>query len=142
MSKKYWLVVLIIMSAIMITACGGGDSEPANGGETVDEGPDIDPDTGLIINPNSDPGGQFIVEGSLVSLNLTPQTAPEFVIRISPEKTYRVRSQSLADTFYEDGEPVIPNAIRQGMLVRATIEFDPDLQIYRSEDLTFLNPEE
>ena len=145
MKTKIWVTIMIV-GVMLLAACGGGNAEPASGGNTGGDSaqePDIevDPETGLLINPLTDPGGQFIVEGSLVSLNLTPQTSPEFVVRIAPEKTYRVRAQSLADTFFEDGEAVTPSNIRQGMMVRATIEFDPDIAIYRTENLIFLTPE-
>lgn len=138
MCKRHMYGLFVaLLTILFLAACGSGNGgEPAAG----ENGPAIDTETGLPFNPESDPGGQFIVEGPLVSLNLTPQTHPEFVIRVSPTKTYRVRSQSLAETFYEDGEPVVPNTIRQGMEVRATIEYNPDLQIYSSEDLIFLNP--
>ncbi len=142
MKTNKWIMFMLLVGVLLLAACGGGNAEPAGGAETNAEPEiEVDPETGLLINPLTDPGGQFIVEGPLVSLNLTPQTAPEFVVRIAPEKTYRIRSQSLADTFFEDGEAVTPNNIRQGMVVRATIEFDPELTIYRSDNLVFLAPE-
>lgn len=140
--NKRFILVLFLVGVFLLAACGGGNTQPAGGNNAAGESEtEVDSDTGLQINPLTDPGGQFIVEGPLDSVNLTPQTAPEFVVRITPEKTYRIRSQSLADTFFEDGEAVTPSAIRQGMMIRATIEFDPDLAIYRSDDLVFLNPE-
>ncbi len=81
----------------------------------------IDPETGLVINPDSvNPGDTFIVRGEIISMNLTPITAPEFLI-LSPDGfRFRLRSQSLNDTFYEDGDQLQPFQYRNGMLAQAT----------------------
>jgi hypothetical protein len=80
-----------------------------------------DPETGLLINPDSvRPGDTFIVRGEIISMNLTPITAPEFLILSPDGLRFRLRSQSLNDTFYEDGEQLQPFQYRNGMLAQAT----------------------
>jgi hypothetical protein len=54
-------------------------------------------------------------------MNLTPQSAPEFVFRVESGRTYRVRAQPLPDILYDDGEVVGVANFVQGMQVRAVI---------------------
>ena len=130
---RYLLLTLILL--LFLAACGGSgganDSAPADAGDT-------DADTGLPVNPETTPDGPFIIDGTIASINLTPQTAPEYVIRIPSGRTFRVRAQGLADTFYEDGTAVVPSEIRQSMAVRATVTYDPATLLYTSEDLVLL----
>lgn len=134
------LLILIAIMGFVLAACGGDSSDSAGGGDAVEA--EVDPETGLLINPIDVPDGPFIVDGEINSLNLTPQTSPEFVIRVDGGKTYRVRSQALADTFFDDGEPVTPSLIRQGVRARATVTYDPVQLLYYSDDLTFIRETE
>jgi len=134
MKKTILLTLLIFFTA----ACGGGEEAPAE--EFV-----IDAETGLPLNPETPPTDtQFIVDGTISNMNLTPQTEPEFVIRVESGRTYRVRSQQLADITFEDGEQVGVMNFSQGMRVRATVEAEigsagtGNQPILRSSDLTIL----
>ena len=110
MRRKLLIVALILF----LTACGSD-------GETIQEEYTIDEVTGLPLNPETIPEGDFVIEGTISNMNLTPQSAPEFVLKVSSGKTYRVRSQPLPDIFYDDGEVVGVANFSQGMQVRAII---------------------
>ena len=80
-----------------------------------------DPDTGLLVNPeNVNPGDTFIVRGEIISMNLTPTTSPEFLIQSPDGLNFRLRSQDLADTFYEDGDQLQAFQYQLGILAQAT----------------------
>ncbi|MAU01533.1 MAG: hypothetical protein CL608_30720 [Anaerolineaceae bacterium] len=106
--------LLLIVVVVLLAACGS-DGEAAQEEYTIDEA------TGLPLNPETIPEGDFVVEGTISSMNLTPQSAPEFVLRIESGRTYRVRAQPLPDILYNDGETVGVANFVQGMQVRATI---------------------
>jgi len=109
-----WCRFLFITLMLFLAACGSsGDAEQE---EYV-----IDEVTGLPLNPEALPEGDFVIEGTIGNMNLTPQSAPEFVLRIASGRTYRVRSQPLSDILYEDGEVVGVAGFVQGMEVRAVI---------------------
>jgi hypothetical protein len=105
---------LIMALVLFLAACGSG----GNGDQeeyTIDEA------TGLPLNPQTLPEGDFVIEGTISSMNLTPQSAPEFVIRSDSGRTYRVRAQPLPDILYDDGETVGVSRFVQGMEIRAVI---------------------
>lgn len=135
--KRYLIIMLALL--LLAAGCGGGDSGGEN--EAVFE---TDPESGLPLNPETIPEGSFIVEGEITSLNLTPQTAPEFVVRAPSGRTFRIRPQGLVDITYEDGESVPIAAFAQGLPVRATVtETDADqssgnIGILVSDDLVVL----
>ncbi len=135
MKRNTLLLILLSLLLLALVACGGNGATE-NGADI-----EIDAETGLPLNPVDTRSGPFVVEGTLSSLNTTPQNAPEFVVRAPSGQTYRIRSQPLSETFFSDGEPVTPSTIRQGMTVRATAEFDPNIQIFTSEDLVFIREE-
>lgn len=112
---KTWRIYLLLTMALLLAACGGSNGDAAEETYTLDE------TTGLPLNPETIPEGDFVVEGTIASMNLTPQSAPEFVLRIPSGRTYRVRAQALPDILYEDGEAVGVANFVQGMTVRATI---------------------
>lgn len=88
-----------------------------------------DPDTGLAINPETfGPGDTFIVRGTIISMNLTPVTSPEFLIESPAGTRYRIKSQPLADTFFIDGSQWEPFEYRQGVGAMATIMFGASLE--------------
>jgi hypothetical protein len=124
----------------------GEEGEPADSGESSGESGMLmsgaDPATGLEINPEAVVAGvEFIVRGEIASMTLTPTTAPEFVIESPAGKRYRIRSQDLANTFFEDGSQLEPHQYRQGMMAQATVFLDPNAGpagILTSEDLTLL----
>ncbi|GAB4268294.1 MAG: hypothetical protein Kow0080_11100 [Candidatus Promineifilaceae bacterium] len=112
--KRILLISLVL--TFILAGCGGE-------AEIVNTTPDaVDAATGLPLNPNTIPDGPFIVEGTIANMNLSPQSAPEFVVRIPSGKTYRIRSQALSDITYDDGESVTVDGFSQGLLVRATVE--------------------
>jgi hypothetical protein len=113
--KRILLISLVL--AFILAGCGGAaESSETTAGE-------IDAATGLPLNPDTIPtDSPFIVEGTIASMNLTPQSAPEFVVRAPSGKTYRIRTQALPDITYDDGEPVGVDGFSQGMSVRATVE--------------------
>ncbi|MCA9934141.1 MAG: hypothetical protein H6662_05475 [Ardenticatenaceae bacterium] len=134
--KRYLLLVFVLTA--LLTACGGND----NAANTVPV--ELDEATGLPLNPEVLPDGPFIVEGVVASQNLTPQTSPEFVVRVPSGKTFRIRSQGLADTFYDDGSPIAASEFTQGMQVRATVTQAPadetsgSVNLLVSDDLTII----
>lgn len=82
----------------------------------------IDPETGMEINPPTIlKGTEFIVRGKITSMNLTPQTKPEFLIESPDGVRYRVQSQGLADIYLVDGSQLKPFEYKQGMFVQATV---------------------
>ncbi len=105
----------------------------------------IDSDSGLEINPASyGPGDTFIVRGTVISMNLTPITSPEFLIESPEGVRYRVKTQPLDETFFIDGTQWQPFEYRQGVGAMVTIEFDPSLttsDIPSGSDLTLVMQE-
>lgn len=86
-----------------------------------------DPESGLIINPDSvNPGDTFIVRGEIISMNLTPTTSPEFLILSPDGLKFRLRTQDLADTFFEDGEQLQAFQYQLGLLAQATATLPAD----------------
>ena len=148
MVKRVIVALLLVMGlGLLLAGCGGGDeaeSPPAAGDDQdqTDAGPEVDPDSGMLINPLEDPGEPFIVVGKVDSLNLIPQISPEFVIRADHGKTYRIRTQDLAETYFESGDLVTPSLLRQGMEARATVTYDATQFIHFSDDLLFLGAPE
>ena len=85
----------------------------------------IDPDTGLEINPEAvNPGDTFIVRGTIISMNLTPITSPEFLIQAPNERKYRIRTQTLDDTYFMDGSQWKPFEYQIGVGGQATVTLD------------------
>lgn len=111
---KMWRKFLFVALMVLLAACGSN-------GNTAEEEYTIDEATGLPLNPDTIPEGDFVVEGTIASMNLTPQSAPEFVLRSPAGRTYRVRAQALPDILYDDGEAVGVANFVQEMQVRATI---------------------
>lgn len=109
-----WHKFLLAALVLFLAACGAN-------GDTVQEEYTIDEATGLPLNPETIPEGDFVVEGTISSMNLTPQSSPEFVLSSPSGRTYRVRSQPLPDILYDDGEAVGVASFVQGMQVRAVI---------------------
>ena len=104
-----------------------------------------DPETGLQVNPDVvRPGDTFIVRGQIISMNLTPTTAPEFLIQSPDGLNFRLRSQDLATTFYEDGDQLKPFQYRNGILAQATAVLAADARpsdIPTSADLVLIKDE-
>lgn len=123
---------ILLSLAVLLAACGGGGStsDPTEGGD-VAPGVEIDPDTGLVINPDleyAQSGEEFIVDGIVMSLNLTPVTAPEYLVLPSDGTLrYRILGQALAETYYDDGTLVPVTAFQNGIHVRATAKYDLDV---------------
>lgn len=105
----------------------------------------VDPETGLLVNPDSvRPGDTFIVRGEIISMNLTPTTSPEFLIQAPDGLKFRLRSQDLAETFYEDGEQLQPFQYQLGLLAQATANLPADAgpsDIPTSDDLVLIKDE-
>ncbi|MCA9933514.1 MAG: hypothetical protein KC415_06300 [Anaerolineales bacterium] len=137
------------------TADDGATEEPAPAEEPAVEEPaadDIygglptsgtDPDTGLEINPPELLQGiEFIVRGKIVSMNLTPQTDPEFLIESPDGVRYRVHSQGIADIYFLDGTQLAAHQYRQGMIAQATVFQDTNAgvtTVVDSEDLMLIS---
>jgi hypothetical protein len=86
-----------------------------------------DPETGLMVNPESvNPGDTFLVRGEIISMNLTPITSPEFLIQSPDGLKFRIRSQPLTDTFYEDGDQLQAFEYKIGLLAQATATLASD----------------
>ncbi|MCC6606947.1 MAG: hypothetical protein IT327_27315 [Anaerolineae bacterium] len=104
-----------------------------------------DTETGLPVNPASvNPGDTFIVRGEIISMNLTPTTSPEFLIQAPDGLKFRLRSQDLAETFYEDGDQLQPFQYRNGILAQATVTLAADAtlsDIPTSTDLVLIKEE-
>lgn len=105
-----------------------------------------DAETGLIINPdNPSPGDTFIVRGQITSMNLTPQTSPEFLLQAPSGTRYRMSTQPVDETFVEDGSQLQAYEYKIGMWAEATVSLAADAgpsDIYSSDDLTILLYEE
>jgi hypothetical protein len=104
-----------------------------------------DPDTGLPVNPESiRPGDTFIVRGEIISMNLTPTTSPEFLIQSPDGLKFRLRSQDLAETFFEDGDQLQAFQYQNGLLAQATATLAADASpsdIPTSTDLVLIKEE-
>lgn len=102
----------------------------------------IDPETGLEINPAEVlKGTEFIIRGKVISMNLTPQTAPEFLIESPDGIKYRVHSQGLSDIYLVDGSQLQAFQYRLGMLAQATVYQDPAAgvtSVVETDDLLLL----
>ncbi|GAB4147269.1 MAG: hypothetical protein Fur0021_05920 [Candidatus Promineifilaceae bacterium] len=131
--KRLFIILLVL--AVLLAACGGSDtSNPTEGSDAGSEATpevEIDPDTGLVMNPDleyAQSGEEFIIDGIVMSLNLTPVTAPEYLILPEGQTLrYRVLGQPLAETYYDDGTLVPVTAFQNGIRVRATVKYDPDI---------------
>lgn len=126
-----WLVS--ILALFLVTCSGNGIIGEAEEYET-------DPVTGLPFNPTTVPTTEFVVDGRVQSLSLTPQTAPEFVVQAPSGKTYRIRSQALSNIHYDDGQQVLVHEFRNNMRVTATVRRDPDSGNLVSDDFTVMRP--
>lgn len=117
-------------------ASGGFGDRPMTG---------TDPETGLAINPDSvNPGDTFIVRGEIISMNLTPTTSPEFLIQSPDGLKFRLRSQDLAETYFEDGDQLQPFQYQLGILAQATATLAADASpsdIPTSDDLVLVKDE-
>ncbi len=104
-----------------------------------------DPETGLSVNPDSvNPGDTFIVRGEIISMNLTPTTSPEFLILAPDGSKFRLRTQDLAETFYEDGDQLQAYQYKLGLLAQATATLAADASpsdIPTSADLVLVKDE-
>lgn len=104
-----------------------------------------DPETGLLVNPDTvNPGDTFIVRGEIISMNLTPTTSPEFLIQSPDGLKFRLRSQDLADTYYEDGDQLQAFQYQNGLLAQATATLAADASpsdIPTSTDLVLVKDE-
>ena len=123
---------------------GAAGEEPAAGTEAQASG--IDPETGLEINPEVvGPGSEFIVRGEIISMNLTPQDRPEFVVKAPSGQNYRIATQALSDIYFEDGETQLaPYEYRQGMRAQATAMMPADAgpsDVLQSSDFMLLGDE-
>lgn len=131
------------------TATDSGDGEGSDevAGATVAGRPasGTDPETGMNINPDTfGPGDEFVVRGTIISMNLTPTVSPEFLIEAPSGRKYRIRSQDLAETYLDDGTQLRPHEYRQGMLAQATASLASDAgpaDILLSENLILLREE-
>ena len=105
----------------------------------------VDPETGLAINPEIvNPGDTFIVRGEIISMNLTPTTSPEFLIQSPDGLKFRLRSQDLAETFFEDGDQLQAFQYQLGLLAQATATLAADASpsdIPTSTDLVLVKDE-
>ncbi len=148
------LLTLVVLT-ILLMGCGGGGNDvgggatpgPEAGGE--DTGPQTDPETGYLINPElslAQSGEPFIARGRVTSMNLTPRTAPEYLILGDGGNIrYRILGQSVDETSFEDGTSVPLQAFQIGIRMQATVTFDRNAQPvgrYVSTDVTVLQSEE
>ena len=105
----------------------------------------IDPETNLAVNPDTvRPGDTFIVRGEIISMNLTPTTSPEFLIQSPDGLKFRLRSQDLAETYFEDGDQLEPYQYQLGLLAEATATLAADASpsdIPTSTDLVLVKNE-
>lgn len=136
------------------TSAESGEAETTE--ESVEEAPvengiggrpvtGFDAATGLEINPiDIVPGVDFIVIGSLISFNLTPQESPEFMLQ-SPDGTrYRIQSQPVPEIFAEDGSQLAPHEYKRGMFATATVRLDESggvTSVVLSDDFMLLSGE-
>ena len=118
------------------------ESDPA-GAELLMSG--TDPETGLEINPSPILRGvEFIVRGNIISMNLTPQTTPEFVVKSPGGQNYRIRPQGVPDIYLADGSQLQAFEYRLGMLVQATVFIAadaPPTETLTSDDFMILDPD-
>ena len=135
-------------SAVQEAGAGATDTSDAEAaGDMIASRPasGTDPETGKEINPDTfGPGDEFIVRGTIISMNLTPTVTPEFLIEAPSGRKYRIRSQDLAETYFDDGAQLRPHEYRQGILAEATVSLPSDAgpaDILLSEDLTLLREE-
>ncbi|KAA3660571.1 MAG: hypothetical protein DWQ04_19035 [Chloroflexi bacterium] len=120
------------------------EAAPAGFGDLPLSG--TDPETGLEINPDMiNPGDTFIARGIVISMNLTPVTEPEFLIQAPSGTKYRMRTQALADMFFDDGTQWKPHEFRQGVGATATVTLDASASlsdVSNTEDLILIIVEE
>lgn len=131
MARRGFQFIWLIGLLFGLVGCGKQDGSVSLT-PTLDPG--LDPATGLPLNPDPVPAGQFIVQGTIVSMTLL-QDNPEFVVRVPSGKSYRLRTQPLTETHYDSGELIRPADIRQGMGVRATVWVDEETSLLISDNL-------
>lgn len=86
----------------------------------------MDAETGLAINPNPAPqSGKFLVVGPVTAVNAIPQDKPTFTVRIPGGGSYTIYPQPLLQILTDEGNPLKPHEYRPGLVIRATVEFDP-----------------
>jgi hypothetical protein len=158
MKKLIGFLIVGLWLGLMVACSGSGGNNDSAGNDSsssssssVAETPtaeaEIDPETGLLINPNPAPQeGEFIVIGPLSAVNVIPQDKPLFTVKIPGGASYTINSQPIPDIYVEDGSQIRPHEFRAGMQVRATVRIDPERvggsSGFVTEDLTILLEEE
>ena len=109
---------LLFLGLLLAGSCtsGGAAAEPT----AVPTTPIIDEATGLELNPAVIPEGEFVVQGMITAVTLNPN---EPLIKVMTEngQLYQIRSQPVPQITYEDGTPVRPVDIKNGLQIRATV---------------------
>ncbi|MCP5097928.1 MAG: hypothetical protein GY943_20465 [Chloroflexi bacterium] len=81
----------------------------------------LDEVTGLPLNPEVILEGEFIVEGSVVAVNVIPQDKPLFKIEAENGAVYQISPQPIPLIFMADGSDLTPLDFKIGNIVRATV---------------------
>ncbi|MDJ0753039.1 MAG: hypothetical protein QNJ45_05945 [Ardenticatenaceae bacterium] len=119
---RNYLMAFLVALLLVLAGCGGGS------GAGEEDAGNIDPETGMVINPEGrDIGEPYIVEGEIKSMNLIPSTSPEFLIVAESGSQYRILTQAIGEIDGEAGEPLESYQFQIGMPIRATVEYDSEV---------------
>ena len=114
-------VLLYIITTVLLAACTPPGSV-INPTAVPPVTPIYDKSTGLELNPVVIPEGEFVVEGTITAVNLIPQDAPLIKIATENGQNYQILAQPVPQIRYEDGTAVPPLEIKNGRLIRATVQ--------------------
>ncbi len=81
----------------------------------------LDEKTGLPLNPEFIPNGEFIVEGVINAVTVIPQDKPLFKIMTDTGQLFQINAQPVSEIFMADGTTIRAVDFKNGMIVRATV---------------------
>lgn len=118
--KKMGLLFSLGLLFFMVACTSGGEAgEPTAVPAAT---PVIDEASGLELNPEVIPDGDFVVQGDITAVNLIPQDEPLIKIVTENGQNYQIRSQPVPQITYEDGSTIPALDIKIGLAVRATVQ--------------------
>ncbi len=116
---KNWIILLL--TTFIFTSCAPTNTSSENE-QTEQEVPVVlDEETGLPLNPETIPDGEFVVEGVINAVTVVPQDKPLFKIMTNTGLFYQINAQPVSEIFMADGTALRAFEFKSGMVVRATV---------------------
>lgn len=118
---KNWIIFLLTI--LIFTSCAPTNTSSENEQTDQEESVPVvlDEETGLPLNPEIIPDGEFVVEGVTNAVTVIPQDKPLFKIMTDTGIFYQINAQPVSEIFMVDGTALRPFEFKSGMIVRATV---------------------